>query len=356
MTELETETRDYTGVTTEQIIIEMLTENTGSSLCDSGGAYGRNWSRNQGKVFADQPAVNCTWSTWRDRENPESGCFDYGTPEMSATVSLYHWMTKCLDFDPEMQKQLDEFAAREDMEDESWLGIQEQFADYLRERDGHETEPNTLNTYNDPDNWDCSQVLQYVELYLEDSHEPSHLIVSVHGGCDVRGGYTAPKCFRLTEEYYIALQKASVRSLSAGDHWWDYEGGSWSYGCEHSEDAPVDDIFSLPCYDIEWLYGVSGEAEEPALRDIADALALVGVQREDLDKTTLTGAQKEAAKAKLEAADTRLEAELFEAAVEMLGERHEACALVYNSRLFLIYEHPEIGMTISEEVTAFNDL
>lgn len=350
MKETEIETRDYTGVTTEQIIIEMLTENTGSSLCDSGGAYGRNWERNQGKSFADQPTPTCRWSTWR-KDGVGSG-----KPEMSATISLYHWMAKCLEFDPEMQKQLDEFSEREDMRDEGYLGIQEEFASHLHARDGHEKEPNTINTYNDPDHWDCSQVLQYVELYIEDAYEPSHLIVSVHGGCDVRGGYTAPMCFRLTEEYCDALRKANVSSLSAGNHWWDYQGGSWSYGCEHSEDAPVDDIFSLPCYDIEWLYGVSGEAEHPDLKEFADAIALTGVQKVALDTTTLTDSQKEAAKAELSAAEARLESELFEAVVDVLGARHEACTIVYKERLFLIYEHPEIGMTISEEVTASNDL
>lgn len=28
-------------------IIEMLTQNTGIALCDSGGAYGRHWQENQ---------------------------------------------------------------------------------------------------------------------------------------------------------------------------------------------------------------------------------------------------------------------------------------------------------------------
>lgn len=355
MQELETETRDYVGVTTEQIIVEMLTENTGRGICDSGDAYGRNWQRNQGKSFADQPVVSCTWSTWRDRENPKSGCFDYGTPEMNATVSLYHWMTKCLDFDPEMQKQLDEFAATEDMSDESWLGIQEHFAAHLHELNGG-TEPNTINTYNDPDSWDCSQVLQYVMVYTDDSdYEPSHLIVSVHGGCDIRGGYTTPKCLKLAVEYYEALEKASVRSLSAGDHWWDYEGGSWSRGCEHSEDAPVNDIFDVPCYDIDWLYHVSNEAEDPALRDIADALARIGTQREALTGTTLTDEQRQVSNLQLDSAAHSLNEALFSAVVDLLGARHGACTLVYERRLFLIYTD-NAGMTVSEEVTAYNDL
>lgn len=32
---------------TKHLIYEMLTENTGRHMLDSGGAYGRNWERNQ---------------------------------------------------------------------------------------------------------------------------------------------------------------------------------------------------------------------------------------------------------------------------------------------------------------------
>ena len=39
--------------TIEQTIFEMITENTGSHMLDSGGAYGRNWQRNQGKTIDD---------------------------------------------------------------------------------------------------------------------------------------------------------------------------------------------------------------------------------------------------------------------------------------------------------------
>ena len=36
-----------TRQTVEQTIYGMLTESTGAALCDSGGAYGRHWQRNQ---------------------------------------------------------------------------------------------------------------------------------------------------------------------------------------------------------------------------------------------------------------------------------------------------------------------
>jgi hypothetical protein len=302
MTETEIKTRDYTGVTTAQIVEEMLKENTGRGLCDSGDHYGRNWSRNAGKSLADQPEVTCRWSTWRYEDKPEH----VPRPEMLATISLYHWMVGCLEFDAVMQQRLDAYVANEGLEDESWLGIQEMFAEHEHNEGRYEAAPNVINTYNDPDNWDCSQVLQYVQLYLEDSHEPSHLIVSVHGGCDVRGGYTAPKCFKLSREYYEALDLARVQSVGAGEHYWDFQGSR--VDCA-SDDAPTPDPWSVPCSDIEWL---------------------------ELD-AALT-------------ADERLVA-----ATTKLSALHEVCTIVADNKLYLVYT-PEGEDPACEEVTAFSHL
>ena len=38
---------------TKQLIYKMLTQNTGAHFLDSGGAYGRNWERNQVKTIED---------------------------------------------------------------------------------------------------------------------------------------------------------------------------------------------------------------------------------------------------------------------------------------------------------------
>ena len=37
----------------KELIYKMLTENTGVHMLDSGGAYGRNWERNQVKTIED---------------------------------------------------------------------------------------------------------------------------------------------------------------------------------------------------------------------------------------------------------------------------------------------------------------
>lgn len=342
MTETENETRDYTGVTTEQIVVEMLTENTGSSLCDSGGAYGRNWSLNQGKVFADEPKVRCTFDAWKVKGGDNR-------LEASVTISLYHWMVSCLEFDPEMQAELEEFAFREDSEVESHLGLQEQFADYLHERDGHEKMPNTINTYNNPDTWDCSQVLQYVELYIGDRYEPSHLIVSVHGGCDVRGGYTAPKCFKLSEEYYQALDHACAKTFGTSDYWWDYDGASWGH-CESSEGTPCKDILAAPCFKLEDLLGECLE-----LANLQAALARLPQDIKNLEATGLSQQGGAEAVSVMTAWAEHFKGERLGVAAEFLSTKHELCTLVDNKRLYLVQRHPDKGGRF-EEVTAFSNL
>ncbi len=332
--------RDYTGVTTEQIVVEMLTENTGRGLCDSGDHYGRNWSLNQGKVFADEPQVRCTFEAWKEKDGNNR-------LEASATISLYHWMVSCLDFDPEMQAELDEFVAREENEDEGWLAIQEQFAEYLHERDGHEEMPSAINTYNFND-WDCSQVLQYVELYLEDSYEPSHLIVSVHGGCDIRGGYTAPKCFKLTEEYSQALDKACVKTFEAGEFWWDCWGPCEAH--EAHEDAPCPDIFTAPCFKLDDVIEDCPElgSMQVLIDSVSHQIKLLACTDKPLEaQAAMAETMTQNAKA--------MALDLVDKAATHLSTQHDVCTFVHDRRLYLIYTD-DSGLALCEEVTAYTNL
>lgn len=333
-------TRDYTGVSTHDIVVEMLKENTGRGICDSGDAYGRNFQRNALKEFPDRPSVTCGFSVWR--KEGETGP---GQPEINPTISLYHWMTNCLEFDPEMQAKLDLYAAT-DGEDMSWLQLQEEFADHEREVYNHEREPNTINTYNDPDRWDCGQVLQYTELYIEDKYEPSHLIVSVHGGCDVRGGYTAPKCFKLTEEYYRCLELASVRGLHAGEMNWYYSGGCWT-DCD--TECYIPDVLELPCYDIDWF------EDDERVSEIQARLAGIPAQRQELANTNLNAKQIEQANQQLDNAKTNLEQELFEGILQLLAQGGEPFTVISNNEMFLVEPEEFIDEPTVTKVEVFHD-
>ncbi len=306
--------------TTEEVVREMLTENTGSHFLDSGGAYGRNWSRNANKNFDDEPTQSCTWSVYSNK------------PEISATVSLYKWMLEHLKFDPEMQERFDEYA--QEHEDDCYLELQEGFAEQEHSRVEQTVAPNTVNTYNF-DN-DLSQVIQYVELFLDGDYEPSHLVVSVHGGCDVRGGYTAPKCFSLREEYYDLQDRMSIKTLCAGDWCWSYS-GYWRYAETECPDIP--DILKLKCYEVD-------DIEDEGLKQFLALIARAPQGKENIALTTLGPLQRLNAIDQINETVKELEEEILRRAVEVLDEMPEYCTLVHNKKMYLIYGGEALEVTV----------
>jgi len=171
-------------------ISEMLTENTGTHFLDSGGAYGRHWEKNQKRAFADEPVINVDGS--------KDGDF-------TIDISTYHFLTNHLTVSPEsekLNKQFKAFADKPENKDvpypelmrmwqEELFQKQKQLVDIYGNEDG--TMTNVSNSYNDDNLID--QVLQY-QFFRKDGHE--FAILQIHGGCDVRGGYTAPQVFELS--------------------------------------------------------------------------------------------------------------------------------------------------------------
>ena len=164
---------------TEAILAGMLTENTGRSILDSGDAYGRHWQRNQCRDFDAEPLGTAQF--WN--------CD--GRVDMCASLNVYHWLSERLLHDEEMQARFDEFAESEP--DTPWLAVMREFAESIGATGLYgDGEPFIVNTYNHDSA--LSQVLQYLYFETEDG-ENGYILLQIHGGCDVRGGYTAPKVF-----------------------------------------------------------------------------------------------------------------------------------------------------------------
>lgn len=168
---------------TDRVLADMLTENTGAALLDSGGIYGRNWERNQGitvEQFIESPAVTVT---------------KYGID-----LNVFHYLRERVEFMPMIQEEFEQFAAHPDRKDDSWYEIMHDW------RELYPCEYGGFNSYND----DCllSQTIQ--GDYFEYEGEV-YLMLQIHGGCDVRGGYTAPKIFR---EYEVAAVTYGWNSYS----------------------------------------------------------------------------------------------------------------------------------------------
>lgn len=186
------ETKTDKAQATREIVAGMLTENTGSHMLDSGGDSGRMWQRNAGltvEAFEAMPRVTLDHS--------------YG----DVSLSVYHHMTENLEFDPELDADFQ--AYRADM-DESDLSIIESYAKTFGTVDNYLG--GTFNSYNWENN--LSQVLQGHIFKLGDT---SYALIQVHGGADVRGGYTRPRMFKVLDSESFLLNMDAFTLECAGD-------------------------------------------------------------------------------------------------------------------------------------------
>ena len=183
---------------TDKILIAMLTENTGRAMCDSGGdpqydqngkyvgstsGYGRNFERNQGRLFVDEPTTKLSIDQYG---------IDY-------TINLFGFLKGHLQYDAKRQAQFERFARKPEFVNEHWLTIMEAYPDYMRSRGKvvsglyGDSNPFIENTYNHENM--LSQDIQFLFMNIMD--EDTVVILQIHGGADARGGYTHPRVFTL---------------------------------------------------------------------------------------------------------------------------------------------------------------
>jgi len=210
---------------TKEVVAEMMKENTGRHMLDSGGAYGRNWEKNQDKNFEDEPVFNL--DVWND--------------SVEVTYNLYHFLTSFVEYSPEWQERFEEWMQSNDRERTPYMADMEEFAESL----GYEA--HTVNSYNGQTI--LSQVIQYTVIYETGADwvwDYEVVLLQVHGGCDVRGGYTAPKAF-IIEDFasfitaqsdiiaYIPDLELHASSDDCGYSWYgDFEIDE--EGCEFDEE------------------------------------------------------------------------------------------------------------------------
>lgn len=208
-------------VTTSDVLKAMLTENTGRHFLDSGGYGGRHWERNQSCDFDKEPSGTLNVRIWK----PELHKADW-----DVTLSTYQFLRERVMFMPTWQEQFDAFV-EEQSKYTPWLALTEDFVDHLIES-GHvvtgpfgDDRPMLVNTYNHESF--LSQVLQYTAVYVDDA--PLYLL-QIHGGADVRGGYTAPKCFTDSGHSEYALFSDTQATIACDRHEcganWFSDGGS----------------------------------------------------------------------------------------------------------------------------------
>lgn len=179
----------------KQRIEGMLKENTGKHLMDSGSAYGRHWERNQDKDFENESVLDV--EVWKD--------------EVDISLSVYHYLINVLEVTKESEDLDSQFKDYMENSDKNYLVDMEDFADLVSGLERIQT----VNTYNYQNL--LSQTLQYVLLSSNKRDwvyaDRLYIILQIHGGCDVRGGYTVPQIFKIKDSELFITAQSQVRAI-----------------------------------------------------------------------------------------------------------------------------------------------
>lgn len=167
----------------QEAIYAMMTEPTARHLCDSGSIYGRNYERNQKKTieqFISEPEQRFTLESYGDKY------------EITRTVSTFHYLCGLsLDEICDEFNQINIGADNWDWDEDAY-GVSFHAGGYL---DALNAEIKyTFNTYNYEN--DLDQVIQGSLLEINDQY---YYLIQVHGGCDVRSGYTDARLFACSQ-------------------------------------------------------------------------------------------------------------------------------------------------------------
>lgn len=182
---------------TERVLAGMMRENTGASILDSGGAYGRAWQRALKEDFGNRERGTLSGRIY---SGPYGKRPNVPQLELEVTIDLFSYLAEKLTYDRAMTRQFDNFAKLPENADEHWLGMMREFPEWIAGKKGARLGEHTgvENSYNH----DCylSGTIQFAFFELDGE---AYCLLQIHGGCDVRGGYTAPKAFKCDDAYSL---------------------------------------------------------------------------------------------------------------------------------------------------------
>lgn len=239
------------------ILQEMFTTPTAHSIIDSGGIYGRAYQKNAERKLDQEPQATLSVTEWG----------------LEFSVNTYLHLEACLERD----QLCEAFDALDDGSNwnSDYYGVTAGQQEFLEEIGADVGE--AWNTYNWENSFD--QVLQGhpVEVDGED-----YVLLQVHGGCDVRSGYTGARLFKM--------------QTWMSDYWLNDE-CSFDLPRDVAEAAgyPVQEVCPDYGMDTDWLsisvYGWSGAATIYDHR-ISDDVEVPEGFWENLPKMKIEGSQR----------------------------------------------------------------
>lgn len=191
------------------VIKNMMCENTGKNLLDSGDAYGRHYEENQNGIMTGPQKVDF----WTD---------DKKETELIPIVPLYDFLTYSLEIDEEANiynNRFYNYIGAHDLDPYSVVDIEDTIKVIGEESEYSKME--MINTYN----YEChlSQTIQF--MLFDDGYGNTYVCLQIHNGCDVRAGYTLPKIFYVKEpEYFITGTTDARITCGCRDYnYYDYD-------------------------------------------------------------------------------------------------------------------------------------
>jgi hypothetical protein len=208
---------------TQQAILDMLTENTGRHMLDSGSIYGYNYDSNK--------AINQKPRAW----------IAYGSPVMNVYYHLY----SSLWLDEDTQASFDEYVKEHDPDnDTSWEDLLNAWCQYH----GHEAKSGDI-TYN----YENLLSTGYMWFDIELNNGNDIVCVRTHNGCDIRGGYSSPRFFEPRHFDFANFLTINVVSLYCEESDCDfsvtndYGDGKWRDFEDKQYDIAEDENGNLLC-------------------------------------------------------------------------------------------------------------
>ena len=229
---------------TNQIVIKMLTEDTGRHMLDSGGTSGRHWQRNQERDFAAEPHTTSEFSisTYQDKS----------TLDVMVTHNIYHWLTDRLDYSERVDDIFHWFCQRKSQSNLHW---DQNINNFTRDRESmYDTTPMSGYTYND------QSLLSQDIVFNQFSHDfIDYAIIQIHNGADARGGFTSPRVFECDESLFDYCRatiyaentldpKQTIMPFGTDDnsHSWYSDDGYNFYGDQGTNDLKTYDVTDEP--------------------------------------------------------------------------------------------------------------
>lgn len=191
--------------TTASMVEYLLRVSTGTAPMDSGGKDGRAWQRARFRDFKNEPRAVVN--------------FKY---DIEYTKSTYHHLVDHLTFEPEEDAAYQRWAKKQDDYD---LTLMAAWVEKLEKKYGKlggfygDGKPDIVNTYNG----ECAldRTLQFQYWSYPYNADKLYLLLQVHGGADVRGGYTHPMVFSCDmDSGFLNVADGEIRCSHDDEHVW----------------------------------------------------------------------------------------------------------------------------------------